>query len=53
MARYVAIVQNKFAADAGTLAGLRTASRLELAPRRTNNAAPPPPTNPDGNAPTA
>ena len=52
MARYVAIVQNKFAADAATLAGLRTASRLERAPRRTNNAAPPP-ANPDGDAPTA
>ncbi len=53
VARYVAIVQNKFAADAAILAGLRAASRLERAPRRTNNAAPPPPTNPDGDAPAA
>jgi hypothetical protein len=52
VARYVAIVQNKFAADAATLAGLRTASRLERAPRRTNNAAPLP-ANPSGDAPTA
>ena len=53
VACYVASVQNRFAGDAATLAGLRTASRLERAPRRASNAAPPPPPNPDGNAPTA